>query len=165
MFSKYASIEWFQIDTIPFFFTTTMPTHQGVGCCTFDIIPWASITSNSCFTLSRRGNGMFLAVLSEKGQASGLTRISYCIAGNFDGGKFWRMLTFQIFDGKYFDGWSVSFTKHCIAFKIWWVKFWRSGWKASKPSKFPPVKISRYTVITLECSQPCICINLKTLVW
>ena len=32
--------------------------------------------------------------------------------GNFD------MLTFQIFDGKYFDGWSVSFTKHCIAFKI-----------------------------------------------
>ena len=66
----------FRSTQIPFFFTTTMPTHQGVGCCTFDIIPWSAITSNSCFTLSWRGNGMFLAVLSEKGQGSGLTRIS-----------------------------------------------------------------------------------------
>ena len=28
------------------------------------------------------------------------------------------MLNFQIFDGKYFDGWSLSFTKHCIALKF-----------------------------------------------
>ena len=70
----------------------------------------------------------------------------YRTAGNLDGGKFWRILTLQIFNGKYFDGWSLSFTKHCIDLKIWRVKFWQSGWKASKTSIFPPVKISRYTV-------------------
>ena len=25
---------------------------------------------------------------------------------------------FSIFDGKYFNGWSVSFTKYCIGLKI-----------------------------------------------
>ena len=65
---------------------------------------------------------------------------TYRIAENFDRGKFWRMLTFQIFDGKYFDRWSVSFTKHCIALKFWQVKFWWSGWKVSKTSKFPAIR-------------------------
>ena len=32
-------------------------------------------------------------------------------------------------------------------FSIWRVKFWQSSWKASKTSKFPSVKILRYTVI------------------
>ena len=68
-------------------------------------------------------------------------------SGKFWRGEFWRILTFQIFNGKYFDGWSVSFTKCCIALKIWRVKFWQSGWKASKTSKFPPIKISHYTVM------------------
>ena len=73
-------------------------------------------------------------------------------------GKLWRMLTFQIFDGKHFDGWSVSFTKHCIPLKNWRVKFWRSGWKASKTSKFPPVKISCYMVREfVGCLQGCPC--------
>ena len=27
-------------------------------------------------------------------------------------GKFWRILTLQIFDGKYFDGWSLPFAIH-----------------------------------------------------
>ena len=42
----------------------------------------------------------------------------YRIAGNFDGGKIRRILTFQTFDGKYFDGWLLSFTKCCVALKI-----------------------------------------------
>ena len=61
-------------------------------------------------------------------------------SGKFWRGKFWWMLTFQMFDRKYFDGWSLSFTKHCIALKVWRVKFWWSGRKASKSSKFPPSK-------------------------
>ena len=61
------------------------------------------------------------------------------MGGNFDG--HWLF--------KYFDGWSQSFAKHCIALKIWQVKFLRSGWKASKTSLFPPIKISRYTVYSL----------------
>ena len=52
-------------------------------------------------------------------------------------GKFWRTLTFQIFDWKYFDGWLQSFTKRCIALKIWRVKFWWSGWKRQKRQYFP----------------------------
>ena len=36
----------------------------------------------------------------------------YRIAQNFDWGKFCRILTLQIFDRKYFDVWSLSFTLH-----------------------------------------------------
>ena len=61
------------------------------------------------------------------------------------------MLTFQIFDGKYFDGWSLSFTKHCIALKFDRLNFDGLAGKRQKHQnfpllKFPPVKISRYTV-------------------
>ena len=59
------------------------------------------------------------------------------------------MLTFQIFDGKYFDGWSLSFTKHCIALKFDRLNFDGLARKPSKTSKFSPVKISRYTVLWL----------------
>ena len=39
--------------------------------------------------------------------------LTYCIVQVFDRGDgFWHILTFQIFDGKYFDGWSLSFTMH-----------------------------------------------------
>ena len=75
-----------------------------------------------------------------RGRASGLC--VYRIAGNFDG------CWLQRFDGNYFDGWSLSFTKHCIALKSWRVKFWRSGWKVSKTSKFPEI---RYISQTPRC--------------
>ena len=47
------------------------------------------------------------------------TLYSYHIVQNFDGEKFWQILTLQIFDGKYFGGWLLSFTynyKCCIVF-------------------------------------------------
>ena len=53
-----------------------MPAHQGIGCCTLDMTPWTSISFSACLTLSRRGNGIFLAIPSENGLASGFIRIS-----------------------------------------------------------------------------------------
>ena len=55
------------------------------------------------------------------------------------------MLTFQIFDGKYFDGWSVSYQI------LYWLKnlmgLILTVWLESvKNVKISPVKISHYTV-------------------
>ena len=47
------------------------------------------------------------------------------------------MLTFQIFDGKYFDGWSVSFTKYCIGLKFDGFNFDGLAGKHQKRQNFP----------------------------
>ena len=69
------------------------------------------------------------------------------------------------FDGKYFDGWSLSFTmdrKHYNALKIDRLNF--DGLAGSiKTSKFPPVKILGFMVINmgvlvnLDVLLMCIC--------
>ena len=51
-------------------------------------------------------------ILNTKPKPSQNLPLNYRIVQNFDGGKFWRILTFQIFDGKYFDRWWLSFTIH-----------------------------------------------------
>ena len=53
------------------------------------------------------------------------------------------MLTFQIFfDRKYFDGWSLSFTKHSIALKFDGLDF---DGLAGKHRKFPQSKFPAYS--------------------
>ena len=46
--------------------------------------------------------------------------------------------------------WMVTVFYHgpecCNVLNIWQVKFWQSGWKASKTPKFPPVKILSYRI-------------------
>ena len=78
------------------------------------------------------------------------------IAQNCDEGKFWRMLTSNIY-GTYFDGWSLSFTihlytcKHCIVFKQFdRLTFDNLAGKCQKCQNFPSSKFctTRYLKVT-----------------
>ena len=57
------------------------------------------------------------------------------------------MLTFQIFDGKYFDGWPVSFTKYCIiALKFDRFNFDSLAGKRQKRQNFPRKNFPLYGI-------------------
>ena len=58
---------------------TTIAAHHGVGSVTWEITPRLSIRFNSCLTFSHRGIGMFLAIKSEKGLASGFRLMVYSL--------------------------------------------------------------------------------------
>ena len=71
---------------------------------------------------------------------------SYRIAGHFGGSKFWRMtvLANLILAPR---GW---LTYHCNRkSRFWRILFWRMLDDSSNSPKFPPAKITRYTVIDL----------------
>ena len=93
----------------------------------------------------------------------------YRIVENFDGGKFWWFWRFPARPSKFnpsnFVGNTVFGKRHWPSVKIFSVKYLKS----QHLSKFPPIKISRYTIYsTLRGrikGRNCALLSIKGLVW